>query len=191
VIAARNAPSVRHKENGMRFKPAYGAIALALFGLAAAPTTGHAQQPNQAVQNPGSPQGDTQPAGSEPPHGNPGPTGDTTSHAPIGSGPETMPAKFDPNVAARDRVPIMARPLPLSAEQKQQIYDSVMNTQLPAAQTDASPATILPPTVELSALPGGMEDRIPALRGYKYVKLPDKVLIVAPANRVVVGKIER
>jgi hypothetical protein len=165
-------------------------IALGLIGLVSAPTTGHSQA-NPAAENPGAAKGDTQPAGSEPPHGSAGPTGDTASTAPIGSGPQTMPAKFDADVAARDRVPIMARPLPLSVEQKQQIYDSVMNTQVPAAETSASPATILPATVELNSLPSGMEDRIPAVRGYKYVKLHDKVLIVAPANRVVVGAIER
>jgi Protein of unknown function (DUF1236) len=174
----------------MTFKLAHGVIALGLLGLVSAPTTGHAQA-NQPAETPGAAKGDTQPAGSEPPHGNAGPTTDATSHAPIGSGPQTMPAKFDADVAARDRVPIMARPLPLSAEQKQQIYDSVMNSQLPAAKTDATPATILPPTVELSALPSGMEEQIPAVRGYKYVKLQDKVLIVDPANRVVVGEIKR
>jgi hypothetical protein len=174
----------------MKMKLAHGVIALGLLALVSAPTTGHAQA-NQAAENPGAAKGDTQPAGSEPPHGNAGPTGDTTSYAPIGSGPQTMPAKFDPDVAARDRVPIMARPLPLSAEQKRQIYDSVMSTQAPAAQTDATPATILPATMELSALPAGMEDQIPAMRGYKYVKLQDKVLIVAPANHVVVGEIVR
>jgi hypothetical protein len=42
----------------------------------------------------------------------------------------------------------------------------------------AKPATILPAWVELSALPSGLEDQIPAVRGYKYVKLQDKVLRV-------------
>jgi hypothetical protein len=175
----------------MAFKLSYSVVAVALLGLASAPTNGYGQG-NEPAQNPGSAKGDTQPAGSEPPHGNAGPTGDSTAHAPIGAGAQTMPAKFDPDVAARDRVPIMARPLPLSPEQKRQIYDSVMNdAQIPSMATDASPATILPPTVEFGALPAGMEDQIPAVRGYKFVKLQDKVLIVAPANRVVVGEIKR
>jgi len=175
----------------MRFTLAHAAIALGLLGFVAASTTAHAQA-SQAAENPAGAKGDTQPAGSEPPQppGSPGATG--TSQAPIGSGPQTMPAKFDADVAARDRVPIMARPLPLSAEQKRQIYDSVMNdAQVPAAVTEATPATILPPTVELSELPPGVEDQIPAVRGYKYLKLQDKVLLVAPANRVVVGEIAR
>jgi hypothetical protein len=103
-----------------------------------------------------------------------------------------MPAKFDENVAARDRIAIMARPLPLSDEQKLQIYSSVINdTQVPVTQTTAKPATILPAWVELNALPSGLEDQIPAVRGYKYVKLQDKVLLVLPESRVVVGEVAR
>jgi hypothetical protein len=176
----------------------FRAAALALVGAvmvvltATAQTDQRGQDPNEAVQNPRAPRGDTQPAGSEPPHANPGPTGDATTHAPIGAGPETMPAKFDENVAARDRIAIMARPLPLNDEQKRQIYSSVMNdTQVPVTQTTAEPATILPAWVELSALPSGLEEQIPAVRGYKYVKLQDKVLLVLPESRVVAGEVAR
>jgi len=184
----------------MRAKLFSGAAALALLGVVTA-TTATAQSqgaPNsgqQGAQNPGGPQGDTQPAGSEPPPAKDGPTGatgTTAAHAPIGAGPETMPAKFDENIAARDRIPIMARPLPLNDEQKRQIYASVMgNTQTPAAQTTAKPATILPFSVELSELPGGLQDQIPAVRGYKSVKLQDKVLLVIPETRIVVGEIDK
>jgi hypothetical protein len=169
------------------------AAVLALVAATAAPA--QTNQPNsgqQGAQNPGGPRGDTQPAGSEPPHGNAGATGDSGAYAPIGAGPETMPAKFDENVAARDRIPIMARPLPLNDEQKRQIYSSVMNnTQMPATQTTAGPATILPSTVELTPLPPGLADQIPAVRGYKAVKLQGKVLLVVPESRVVVGEIQQ
>ena len=184
----------------MRAKLLSGAAALALLGVVTA-TTAIAQSqggPNsgqQGAQNPGGPQGDTQPAGSDPPPAKDGPTGTagtSAAHAPIGAGPETMPAKFDENIAARDRIPIMARPLPLSDEQKRQIYSSVMNNaQAPTAQTTAQPATILPSSVELSELPGGLQDQIPAVRGYKSVKLQDKVLLVIPETRVVVGEIDK
>jgi hypothetical protein len=182
----------------MRFEFPSRAAALSLLGAlmvvltATAQTNQPGQDPNEAVQNPGAPQGETQPAGSEPPHANPGPTGDATTHTPIGAGPETMPAKFDENVAARERIAIMARPLPLSDEQKRQIYSSAMNdTQVAVTQTTAEPATILPTWIELSALPSGLEDQIPAVRDYKYVKLQDKVLLVLPESRVVVGEVAR
>jgi len=147
-------------------------------------------QPNMGPQNPGSAQGDTQPAGSEPPPANAGPTGDTGAQGPIGASAGTIPAKIDESVAERDRIPIMARPLPLSDEQKQRIYASVMNNnQIPVAPISAEPATILPGSVALNALPDGMEEQIPAVRGYKTVKLQDRVLLVSPSDRVVVGQI--
>jgi hypothetical protein len=65
------------------------------------------------------------------------------------------------------------------------------NDKVPVTQTTAEPAIILPAWVEFSELPPGMEDQIPAVRGYKYVKLQDKVLLVLPESRVVVGEIQR
>jgi hypothetical protein len=180
-------------------------VALALLGatmvaspaLAQTKTQSEAEhragEPGQiAPEQPGGQKGDTQPVGMEPPHNNSGPTGDQTTHAPIGAGPETMPAKFDESIAARDRIPIMARPVPLSDDQRRRLYDTIMsNASIKVTPTDADPATILPGAIELSELPSGMADDIPAIRGYKFVKLQDRVLLVAPANRVVVGEISR
>ena len=180
------------------------AFALALLGsaLAAMPALAQTKTQSEAEHKAGEPgktateqsggqKGDTQPSGMEPPHQNSGPTGDQTKYAPIGAGPGTMPAKFDPNVAARDRIPIMARPVPLSDEQRRRLYDTVMNNaSLPVTPTEAPLATVLPNAVEMSELPADMGD-IPALRGYKFVKLQDKVLLIAPANRVVVGEVSR
>jgi hypothetical protein len=187
----------------MKFRLPILALALASTALVAVPAAAQTKTQAEAEHRVGEPgkiapeqkggvKGDTQPVGMEPPHHNTGPTGDQTTHAPIGAGPETMPAKFDEDVAARDRIPIMARPLPLSDEQRQRVYDTIMsNTSAPVTPTDASPATILPSSVDLRELPSGMADEIPAVRGYKYVKLQNKVLLVAPANRVVVGEISR
>jgi hypothetical protein len=190
--------AVGRQEDIMRYRFPLGAAALALVAAAWLSTSGHAQtQTGQGAENPGSVKGDTQPAGSEPPASTEGAKADPSGTAaeasgPIGASPQTMPAKFSAEVAARDRIPIMARPLPLSDEQKRRIFDSVMSdTQVPVTPTDAKPATILPGTVSLSALPAGTEDEIASVRGYKYVKAPDKVLLVSPANRVVVGEIER
>ena len=167
-------------------------IAAALLATSALAQNSQGPQGREAPE--GATKGDTQQSGSEPPHHNSGPTGDATpAVAPIGSGPETTPAKFDAAVAARDRIPIMARPLPLNDEQKRQIYDRVMgNEQIPVTQTTAAQtATILPGSVELSELSPPIDEQIPAVRGYKYVKLPDRVLVVSPPNCVVVGEIRR
>ena len=180
-------------------------VALALLGatLVAAPALAQTKTQSEAEQRAGEPgktateqpggqKGDTQPSGMEPPHNNSGQTGDQTAYAPIGSGPGTMPAKFDKDVAARDRIAIMARPLPLSDDQRRRVYDTIMsNASFPVTPTDADPATFLPATLELSELPSGMADDIPVIRGYKFIKLQDRVLLVAPANHVVVGEVSR
>ena len=43
--------------------------------------------------------------------------------------------------------------------------------------------------IELNDLPPALAEQVPVLRGYKFVKLPDKVLFVAPSNRIVVGEV--
>jgi len=105
---------------------------------------------------------------------------------------ETAPAKFSEKNAEADRFAIMARPLPLTEEQRRKIYARVMEGgQKAEANLHAEPATILPSTVLLHELPKGLVEETPVLRGYKYVKLEDRVVIVSPSNRVVVGEIMR
>jgi hypothetical protein len=104
---------------------------------------------------------------------------------------ETVPAKFSEQNAARDQVPIMAKPLPLSDEQKRRIYDTVSGANKPIANVDAHPANFLPPSIELFELPSELANAIPAVRDLKYVRLDDRVLLVQPPNKVVVGEIPR
>jgi hypothetical protein len=104
-----------------------------------------------------------------------------------------MPSKFNPDVAAHDRIPIMARPPALTDEQKRQIYDDVMNNAgILITQTTAATGTVLPGSVEARDLDPSVTDQIPVIRGYKYIKAQDKVLIVSPPHdRIVVGEIAR
>jgi hypothetical protein len=47
----------------------------------------------------------------------------------------------------------------------------------------------LPADVAIHALPEKLIDQVPALKGYKFVKLTNK--IVSPPNRIVVGEIAK
>lgn len=172
----------------------------ALFSAALILATANAQTrqvPDSAgpVQNPGSVMGDTQPAGNGPPS-DPGSTGGATRDtipSPIGATRDTMPSKFNPDVAAHDRIPIMARLPALTDEQKRQIYDAVMNNaRIPITQATAALGTVVPGSVEVSDLDPSVTDQIPVMRGYKCIKLDDKVLIVSPPpDRIVVGEVKR
>jgi hypothetical protein len=103
---------------------------------------------------------------------------------------ETVPAKWSERNAALDKVPTMAMPLPLSDEQKRRIYNTVSAANKPVAHVAAHPTHFLPASVELFELPAEVAN-IPGVRDLKYVRLDDRVLLVQPANKVVVGEVNR
>ncbi|MFN3657462.1 MAG: hypothetical protein ACK4UO_09445 [Pseudolabrys sp.] len=111
---------------------------------------------------------------------------------PIGAVGQTIPAKFSKRNDILDRTPIMATPLPLDREQRHQIYQAVMADKTAAAQgADAlMPASQLPTELALNAmhpLPESVQG-LPGLDAVKYVKGKNKVLLVAPATRIVVDQ---
>jgi hypothetical protein len=111
---------------------------------------------------------------------------------PIGATLQTMPAKFSQRNALLDRLPVMAWPLLLNVQQRQQIYQAVMaDKSQPAPGTEAlKPAASLSyaQTRDLRPLPQSVAG-IDALRGLQYVKANDKVLLVGPASGIVVDQI--
>jgi hypothetical protein len=128
----------------------------------------------------------------------PVPSATNTSNEPPPSGPigsfgQTIPAKFSKRNDVLDHVPTMAIPLPLTQEQRKQIYDAVMaEKSQPVVGADA-----LKPTNELSpnqAL-NGMRPLPESVRGIDgvsrlyYIKAKDKVLLIEPNVRTVVGQI--
>ena len=140
------------------------------------------------VQDGKGPRGDTSPAGSEPPQP---PATAQMPAGPPGATPHTMPSTLSSENAALDRLPIMAHALPLTDAQKRTILDTIAASPAPAALISADPAEELSVAIELNELPSGLADQVPVLRGYKFVKLPDKVIFVAPANRIVVGEVTK
>ena len=103
---------------------------------------------------------------------------------------ETTPAKWSEKNAALDKVPTMAMPLPLNDEQKRRIYDVVSAANKPVSNVNAGLTQFLPPSVETFELPPEVAD-IPGARALEYVRLDDRLLLVQPANKVVVGEITR
>jgi hypothetical protein len=86
----------------------------------------------------------------------------------------------------------MALPLPLSDQQRKQIYDAVMadNSQSVAGADALKPASEL----SLNQALDGMHPLPESVRGIDgvtrlYVKAKGKVLLVEPATRTVVGEI--
>ncbi len=113
---------------------------------------------------------------------------------PIGSIGQTLPAKVSQRNEVLDRVPIMAWPLSLSDQQRQQIYAAVMADKSPAAAgADALvPTSVLTTEQALDGthpLPASVQD-FAQVQGLVYVKGANKVLLVTPATRTVVDEIE-
>ena len=112
---------------------------------------------------------------------------------PIGSFGQTIPAKFSKRNDILDHLPTMAIPLPLTQEQRKQIYDAVMaEKSQPVVGADALElASELSPNQALN----GMRPLPESVRGIDgvsrlyYIKAKDKVLLIEPNVRTVVGQI--
>jgi hypothetical protein len=149
------------------------------------PSTGDASPATSGIE-PKDPSGFAEPSNANPSAGPP-PSG------PIGSFGQTVPAKFSKRNDVLDRVPTMAWPLPLSDQQRKQIYDAVMaDNSPPVPEADAlKPSSELSPEQALNGM-----HRLPAsVRGIDgvtslyYVKSKDKVLLVDGETRTVVAQI--
>ena len=80
----------------------------------------------------------------------------------------------------------------LSEQQRRTIYDTVIREQ-PATEARSSEigamevGAVLPPNVELHTLPGDVTGQIPGTSAFRYLRAGDRVLLVEPTERIVVG----
>jgi hypothetical protein len=112
---------------------------------------------------------------------------------PIGSFGQTIPAKFSKRNDILDHVPTMAWPLPLSDQQRKQIYDAVMaEKSQPVADAEAlKPSSELSPPQALSGmhpLPASVRG-IDGVTSLYYVKSKNKILLIDGETRTVVAQI--
>jgi hypothetical protein len=102
----------------------------------------------------------------------------------------TTPSTVSQHNAELDKLPIMARGPQLTDDQRKLIMQRVMASGgSSAAHVDAFPTSQLPASVDMQAWPPEIVGAVPSIRGTKYVKLSDKVLVVRPETRVVVEEI--
>ena len=81
----------------------------------------------------------------------------------------------------------MAFPLPFTDEQRQRIREAV--SKAPVEGATARAAELLPSGINVRELPRQITDQIPAARNLGYVRTADKILLISPPNRIVVGEI--
>jgi uncharacterized protein DUF1236 len=110
-------------------------------------------------------------------------------------GSDAVPSTLSAKNAADDKLPTLAYTFKqLTDDQRRAIYQMIKekaaNAAPPgAATTAAEVSTTLPTSVPLSAMPSEVTAQVPQTSGYEYAIAGDKVLLVSPANRAVVGVI--
>ena len=100
---------------------------------------------------------------------------------------DTVPAKFSEQNAADDKLITVAYTFKtLTTEQRRAIYQALKD-QPAGSAFNADVGTELPPAVDLHTIPHEVTARVPQTEGYQYTVADNRVLLVSPPTRIVVG----
>jgi len=100
---------------------------------------------------------------------------------------QTGPAKFSAKNDADDKLITLAYTFKtLNDEERRAIYQALRGKPTGTA-SNADIAVELPVETELQPVPDGLANNVPQTKGYYYTVAQDRVLLVSPANRTVVG----
>ena len=100
---------------------------------------------------------------------------------------DTVPAKFSEKNAADDKLITLAYTFKLlTDEQRRAIYEGLKG-QVAGPAFNADIGIELPSTIELRPIPNDVAARVPQTKDYRYAVADNRVLLVAPVGRFVVG----
>ena len=100
---------------------------------------------------------------------------------------DTVPAKFSEKNAADDKLITLAYTFKLlTDEQRRAIYEGLKG-QAAGPAFNADIGVELPSTIELRPVPNDVAARVPQTKDYRYAVADNRVLLVAPVGRFVVG----
>jgi hypothetical protein len=100
---------------------------------------------------------------------------------------DTVPAKFSEKNAADDKLITLAYTFKLLPdEQRRAIYEGLKG-QVAGPAFNADIGIELPSTIELRPIPNDVAARVPQTKDYRYAVADNRVLLVAPVGRFVVG----
>jgi Protein of unknown function (DUF1236) len=100
---------------------------------------------------------------------------------------DTVPAKFSEKNAADDKLITVAYALKtLTEDQRRAIYQALKDRASPSA-FNADVGTQLPSEVGLQVMPDDVAEQVPQTKDYRYTVAHDRVLLVSPLDRIVVG----
>jgi hypothetical protein len=111
---------------------------------------------------------------------------------------DTVPSKYSSRNAASDRLPTAAfRLKSLTDDQRREIYEQLTGTRQPLALSPGQPedphavvGAEIPADLALrnfTPVPEALAARFSELRGTVFIRSNGRVMLIAPANRIVVG----
>jgi hypothetical protein len=105
-------------------------------------------------------------------------------------GSDAVPSTLSEKNAADDKLITVAYTFKnLTLEQRRAIYQALNQKGPDIAQAKPAVGIQLPAAVDLAAVPDAVIQQVPQMKGYAYAQAGDKVLLVAPIDRVVVEEI--
>jgi hypothetical protein len=196
ALMSRASNGARHQEEpAMRSNLLCSAAIIAtLFGAVAA-SAQDTPPGNAAGQNIGKPS-DTAPRGplpgpnATPPQAAAQPADGSNSVQPVPGampGSDTVPSTLSEKNAADDKLITVAYTFKnLTDEQRRAIYQALKDHPVRSA-FNADIGTELPASMELQAMPDAVVAQVPQTRGYQFAVSDNRVLLVSPQTRIVVG----
>jgi hypothetical protein len=104
-------------------------------------------------------------------------------------GSDTVPSTLSEKNAADDKLITVAYTFKnLSDEQRRTIYEALKDQSVPASAPKVEIGAELPIAIELRPVPREVVTRVPQTNGYEYTVAGNKVLLVSPPTRIVVGE---
>ncbi len=111
---------------------------------------------------------------------------------------DTVPSKYSPRNDASDRLPTVAfRLKSLTDDQRREVYEQLTGQRQPLAlgpgQPDDPHAIVgaeIPADLafrDFTPVPDAVSARLPQLRGTVFMRSDGRVLLIDPANRIVIG----
>src|SRR5262245_18742337 len=99
----------------------------------------------------------------------------------------TVPAKFSQKNAADDELITTAYTFKLLTDEQRRAIYAALKDRPAGSAFNADIGNELPPAVELHAVPDELVARVPQTKDYEYAVANDRVLLVSPPTRIVVG----
>jgi hypothetical protein len=100
---------------------------------------------------------------------------------------ETVPAKFSQKNAADDELITVAYTFKTLTDEQRRAIFAALKDQPAGSAFNADIGVELPLAIELRAVPDELVARVPQTQGYQYAVASNRVVLVSPPTRIVVG----